>query len=295
MRHQSRQSSARYAARADGLDLLRQRVGNPRRALEQVERIRDRVPEPLRFVAVDRRCARGQHVEAQPDDGQAACLVAVADDGDGELAARAGRSRRAPAAGRWRVSVPGARDELRPVRGRRSAPDALARPLEARLRRRAGRAAPRCGHRPAMRAMMNGAVGTPCCEQDLLRAALVEAERERERVGGVVGNPVELADRRDVPLAVRAVEPLGDVEHEVGPGGAEPLGEALGGLEADHLADGGERRRDGVDRAPARPTRRRGRAARDRCGGVRPGETASGVTGEGEPAPAVVPARRASG
>ena len=100
-----------------------------------------------------------------------------------------------------------------------------------------------------VRAMMKGAVGTPCWSQDLLRPALVQAEREGERVGGVVRDAEELADGRDVSLAVGAVEPLGDVEHEVGPGGTELLREALVRLEKHHLSHGGERRGDRVDGA----------------------------------------------
>ena len=86
-------------------------------------------------------------------------------------------------------------------------------------------------------------------EQHLLRPPLVEAEREGERVGGVVRDAEELADGRDVPLAVRAVEPLGDVEHEVGSGSAELLREALVRLEEHDFSYGGERRGDCVDGA----------------------------------------------
>ena len=50
----------------------------------------------------------------------------------------------------------------------------------------------------------------------LFRPTLVEAQRERERVAPAVRHAVELADRRDVRLAVHAVEPLGDVEDDVG-------------------------------------------------------------------------------
>src|SRR6185312_1086905 len=51
----------------------------------------------------------------------------------------------------------------------------------------------------------------------------------------------ELADGRDVSLAVGPVETLGDVEHEVGLDEREPRGEAGVGLEPIHLADAPER------------------------------------------------------
>jgi hypothetical protein len=76
--------------------------------------------------------------------------------------------------------------------------------------------------------------------QDLLGPPLMEAEGEGQRVGGVAGDTIELADGRDVTLAVHAVEPFGDVEDEVGAGGAELLGERLVVFEADHFAEGGE-------------------------------------------------------
>ena len=78
---------------------------------------------------------------------------------------------------------------------------------------------------------------------------LCRQSAEGERVGGVVGDAEELADGRDVPLAVRAVEPLGDVEHEVGAGRAEPLGEGRVGLEADDFAEWWRAPLDGVDGA----------------------------------------------
>ena len=86
-------------------------------------------------------------------------------------------------------------------------------------------------------------------EQHLLRPALVQAERERERVGCMAGDAVELTNGRDVSLAVRAIESLGDVEHEVGPGGTELLREALVRFEEHHFSHGGERRGDRVDGA----------------------------------------------
>ena len=49
-------------------------------------------------------------------------------------------------------------------------------------------------------------------------------------------------------FAIRAAESFGDVEDDVGPGGAEPLGKVVVGLEADHFAVRGERGGDGVDR-----------------------------------------------
>ena len=47
-----------------------------------------RVPDPLRFVAVDGRRAGGQGGEIEPDDRQATHIAVVAEDGDRELRAR---------------------------------------------------------------------------------------------------------------------------------------------------------------------------------------------------------------
>ena len=44
--------------------------------------------------------------------------------------------------------------------------------------------------------------------ENLLRARLVEAEGERERIAAGVRDAVELADRRDVRLAIRAARAL---------------------------------------------------------------------------------------
>ena len=96
--------------------------------------------------------------------------------------------------------------------------------------------------------------------EDVLRPRLVEAERERERVAARVRDVEELADRRNVGLAIRAVEAFGDVEDDVGSLGAEALGEVFGRLEADHVAVGGERGRDGVDRFGGVPLRDRRRS-----------------------------------
>jgi len=71
----------------------------------------------------------------------------------------------------------------------------------------------------------------------------------------MTGNPVELADRRDVSFAVRPVEPFGDVEDEVGPGGVQPLREVLIGLQPDDLAQRGKRALDPIDRLGLIPLR----------------------------------------
>ena len=120
---------------------------------------------------------------------------------------------------------------------------------------------------PAERTSTQSAVGTSLAREDLLGARLVEAERERERVAAGVGNAVELADRRNVRLAVRAAQALGDVEDDVGALGAQPLGEIVARLEANHLAVPRERAGDGVDRLGGVPlgelvVRRRSDAAR---------------------------------
>ena len=108
-------------------------LGHPGRALEDLQRVGQRVPEPLRFVAVDRRCARGQHVEVHADDWQAACLLAVAEHRDGELEARE------PGLDEHRLLVGveerlHLRHQLCPVVAEALDAHALARPLEARLR-----------------------------------------------------------------------------------------------------------------------------------------------------------------
>jgi hypothetical protein len=83
--------------------------------------------------------------------------------------------------------------------------------------------------------------------KDLLRPRLVEAERQREWIAARIGDAVELADRRDVRLTVGTVASLGDVEHDVRPGRAQPFGELLVRLEPDHLAVRPERTLHGGD------------------------------------------------
>ena len=52
--------------------------------------------------------------------------------------------------------------------------------------------------------------------EDLLRARLVETEREREGIAARIRDAEELADRRHVGFAIHAVQPLGDVEDQIG-------------------------------------------------------------------------------
>src|SRR5260221_632509 len=59
--------------------------------------------------------------------------------------------------------------------------------------------------------------------EDLLGPRLVEAECQRERVAAGIRNAVELADGRDVRLAVRTAKSFGDVEDDVGAGLAKTL------------------------------------------------------------------------
>jgi hypothetical protein len=80
-----------------------------------------------------------------------------------------------------------------------------------------------------------------------LGAPLVEGETEGERVGGVARDAEELADGRDVSLAVRPVEALGDVEDEVRLNERQPRGEARVGLEAVDLAHGPQRALHRID------------------------------------------------
>ena len=95
--------------------------------------------------------------------------------------------------------------------------------------------------------------------KDLLRARLVEAERQRERVAAGVGDAVELADRRDVRLAVRAAQPLGDVEDDVGALRAQSLGKVVAsprGESPRRAARARWPRRRSSRRSPTRRTRR---------------------------------------
>ena len=86
-----------------------------------------------------------------------------------------------------------------------------------------------------------GSRGHPAMGENLLGSGLVQCEAERERIRGVAGHAEELADCRNVRLAVRPVEPFGDVEDEVGPEQGQPRGEAGVGLETINLAHGAER------------------------------------------------------
>jgi hypothetical protein len=63
----------------------------------------------------------------------------------------------------------------------------------------------------------------------------------------VVRDAEELADGRDVPLAIGSVQALGDVEDEVGTGQCQARGEALIGLEPVHLAHRTERALHRID------------------------------------------------
>ena len=83
--------------------------------------------------------------------------------------------------------------------------------------------------------------------QSLLGPCLVEAQGERERIAAGVGNSVELADRRDVGLAVHAVGAFGDVEDDVGLCLAERLRKIFRRLEANDFSERGERRFNGGD------------------------------------------------
>ena len=101
----------------------------------------------------------------------------------------------------------------------------------------------------------NEALGIPRAVRTSFVRALVEAERERERVAAGVRDVEEFADRGNVGLAIRAVETFGDVEDDVGASGAESFGEFFGRLEGDDVAERGERRRDGSDRFGGIPFR----------------------------------------
>src|SRR5690606_6749084 len=66
---------------------------------------------------------------------------------------------------------------------------------------------------------------------------------------------VELADRRDVCFPVRAVQPFGDVEDDVGVRITQTRGKVGVGLEADHRSRTRERGGDGIDRGGIVPLR----------------------------------------
>ena len=78
-------------------------------------------------------------------------------------------------------------------------------------------------------------VATPALPHHGLRQPLVQGQRKHQRVGKRVGNVIYVEDRRHLGLAGQAVEPFGDVEHQVPavalgqpldqpPGVADPVG-----------------------------------------------------------------------
>jgi len=77
--------------------------------------------------------------------------------------------------------------------------------------------------------------------EDLLGSTLMEGETTGERIRGVIRDPQELADCRNVSFAARSVEAFGDVEDEVGTEQREPSGKAAVGLEAVDLTYRAER------------------------------------------------------
>ena len=183
-----------------------------------------RVPQPLGFVAVDRRRTLGQRIKTHADDGQAACFVAISEDRDGEFGpGQIGLDEHGLGVGGEEIRH--LTDELRAVLQTLRALTPLPQPSKAGFTKsgkgsRTARASPDCGR--GRRARWARRIG-----EHLLGAALVSAEAERERIGGVIGDAEELADGRDVAFAVRAVEPLGDVEDEVGTGEREARGEQV--------------------------------------------------------------------
>src|SRR6202521_2000048 len=83
-------SATEHAERVECYSLNRRLklTRDTRRTLENVERILGTIPDKLRIEAVDRKCAFGQRLEIHRDQGQYRRLVAVAEDGAGELLAR---------------------------------------------------------------------------------------------------------------------------------------------------------------------------------------------------------------
>jgi hypothetical protein len=83
--------------------------------------------------------------------------------------------------------------------------------------------------------------------ENLLGATFMQGESAGQRVGCMVRNPKELADCRDVGLAARPIESLGDIEDEVGTQQRETSGEAAVGFEPIYLAHSTERSLHRVD------------------------------------------------
>src|SRR5687768_12366677 len=73
--------------------------------------------------------------------------------------------------------------------------------------------------------------------ENLFASRLMQGEAQRERIRSMARHAEELADCRNVRLAIRPVEPFGDVEHEVGAEQRESGREAGVRLETIDLAD----------------------------------------------------------
>ncbi len=131
-------------------------------------------------------------------------------------------------------------DELRAIPAEALYRDALPGSLESRLheQRKRERHMPRIVRRTGQH---EGRGGYSAMREDLFASRLMQGEAQRERIRSMAGHAEELADCRDVRLAIRPIEPFGDVEHEVGAEQRESGREAGVGLEAIDLTHGAQR------------------------------------------------------
>src|SRR3954454_19458420 len=194
-------------------NFLGETLGDAGRALVDLQRIARSIPDPLCLIAVNRWRSLGQHIKTHADDRQTARFFAVAQDGDGELlTGQIGLDD-------YRLGVGGEqmRDlphQLRAILTETPSRDALARPLEGRLdeEREWEIHAPGIVRRSGNH---EGRVGYAVIGEDLLGSTLVKRETTGEGIRGVIRDPEELADCRNVGFAARSVEAFGDVEDEV--------------------------------------------------------------------------------
>src|SRR4029079_1413777 len=241
-------AAAKYAIRTerDALDFLLKRFVDVSGAIEHLKRALGAVPDPLGFVARDGKRSGGKRREVHSDDGENFRFVSVSEDRACEL-------------GTGQILL----DDHRLLVGLEEVRrlclkfimctaeilfgDSLRRSLVDRLGEY------REGQFTGCRKILDVADDAEARSahavvgESFLCLCLVEAERKGERITAGIGNPVELADCRDMRLAVHAVSFFGDVEHDVGLFPAEILGEILVGLEANHFTKGRESARERVD------------------------------------------------
>ena len=245
MRAQSRQRRTRYAA-STVCSICR---ASPRRerggALEDGERPLRSVPHPLRLVRVEARRPARQRIEVDLDRRQDAGARAVPEDRARELAAGQ------PPLDERRLPVPPPHQSdgaahLGAGPAERCLGDPLAGALVDRLHDDGQPGDPverlASGRDGELRGR-DAVVG-----EDLLGAALVQTDRQGQGIASRVGHAPELAEGRHVGLAVRAPEPFGHVEDDVGLRLPKPEREVLRRLEPRDLAGLRQRRLDRRDR-----------------------------------------------